>query len=398
MNKFGTRTSGADNYFLDVASRLTGHGIEVAYLCMRPSDVPADASVFEVPDVEFHGHRSPAEQLSAARRVLWSREGADTMQKALRVFRPDVVHLHNYAHQLSSSVIASARRAGVPTVATAHDYKFVCPAYTAVRDGRPCFRCAGQNPTHCIGGRCLHGSLSWSTVAAAESALVRAGRAKRVPELILAPSQYMADRLAASWLSRAGVHVELLRNPIGWTERVESWPARSCRGIYVGRLSSEKGLDVMIRAAARSGVGITVVGDGPQREVLEQLAADLRAPVQFAGFLRGEALEREWERAGFFVMTSTWPENAPLALLEGMVRGLPALLTDVGGLPELINAYGGGSLVPPGDVEATAVQLSAFSVGAVGPANVGDLARDLSWHSHLGGLTAHYEEVVARAN
>ncbi len=391
VNKFGTRTSGADNYFLDVTARLADAGHDVAVVCMRPSAVPPAAPVFEVPDIDFHGVEGPRAQAAAAARVMWSRTAERVMTDALRTFRPDVVHLHNYAHQLSSSVVAAAHEARVRTFATLHDYKLICPAYTAVRDGRECFRCAPGNPTHCIGGRCLHGSLAWSTVAAAEATFVRAGRDRRVPHTLLAPSQYMADRMSESWLKSVGTVVHTLRNPIAMP--AEAVSARSTvrpSGLYVGRLSAEKGLDVTIRASAAAGVPVTIVGDGPERAALETIATEVGAPVTFTGFLGGAELEARFAEAGFFVMTSTWPENAPLALLEALVRGLPALLSDVGGLPELINVYGGGRLVPPRDERATVAALQAFAAGAVEPADVTRLAADLSWDTHLAALLRHY--------
>jgi glycosyltransferase involved in cell wall biosynthesis len=169
-------------------------------------------------------------------------------------------------------------------------------------------------------------------------------------------------------------------------------------GLYVGRLSPEKGLEILVRASARAGVYITIVGDGPERSFLEGLAAELRAPVRFAGFLSGEALEREWNAASFFAMTSICPEVAPLAMLEALVRGLPALLTNVGGIPELVNLYGGAKLVAPWDVEATAAGLREFARGGTATADIAKIAADLSWDAHLSTLLDKYQEAVARAH
>jgi len=164
--------------------------------------------------------------------------------------------------------------------------------------------------------------------------------------------------------------------------------------LYVGRLSAEKGLDVLIHGAALSNVPLTIVGDGPERAALERQSVRLGARVQFSGFLQGDALEKEWSKASFFVMTPTWPENAPLALLEALVRGLPALVTDVGGLPELLDLYGGGKLIPSGDREAAAAGLEAAANGQLCSANTERLASDLNWETHLRLLAARYEEVA----
>jgi glycosyltransferase involved in cell wall biosynthesis len=97
-------------------------------------------------------------------------------------------------------------------------------------------------------------------------------------------------------------------------------------------------------------------------------------------------------------MTPNWPENAPLALLEALVRGLPALLTHVGGLPELIDLYGGGRLIPSGDIEAAVSGLRAAAMGQLHSADVRRIVFDLSWEAHVRSLLARYEEVAARAD
>jgi glycosyltransferase involved in cell wall biosynthesis len=370
--------------------------MDIGYVCMRPKAIPTHAPLFEVADIEFHERKNLRTQLAAARRVLWSTEAAQALEGAIRAFKPDIIHLHNYAHQLSSSILAVARGAKIPTIATAHDYKLICPAYTATRDGAVCFQCAKGHPIHCFGGACLHGSHSWSAVAAAEAVLVRSGRYKRIPNCILAPSQYMATKLRDSWLHAVDVPVHVLRNPIEAPPRLLK---KSCEaaGLYVGRLSAEKGLDILVRAAALAQVPVTIVGDGSERSSLESQSIQLGAPVRFAGFLQGEALENEWSKASFFVMTPRWPENAPLALLEALARGLPALVSDIGGLPELVNVYG-GRLIRAGDAQSAALGLKAAATGQLSNPDVSRVAADLSWETHIHALKAHYEDTAGRAH
>jgi glycosyltransferase involved in cell wall biosynthesis len=392
VNKFGTSGSGAERYFLDVSEKLVARGHHIAFLCSDPAALPQGARLFEVPGVDFHAATSLTARLQSMSRVLWSRGAADVMQGALREFRPDVVHFHNYSHQLSNSVVHAARSAGVPTVATAHDYKLICPSYTALREGKPCFRCARGVPLRVIDGQCLHGKLSWSGVAAVEASLTRARPSKLLPEVVLAPSQYILDRLEDSWLSRTGISKILLRNPCPPSSGSESRPPNG-PGLYVGRLSPEKGLHLIVQAAARGKVPVEIVGDGPSRPALEELAVSLDAPVTFTGFLTGEALESRRRRASFFVMYPEWPENAPLALLEALSAGVPALVADIGGLAELPKLYGGGVVVPPGDVEElTLAMQELFLHGGVGPARA-DMHKDLGWSAHLERLETIYADV-----
>lgn len=387
VNKFGRRGTGADNYFLDLTERLAA-AAEVAVLCTDPCDVPAGTAVFKASAIDFHAATGVTARASAARRVLWSDETAVLMREALNDFEPDVVHYHNYSHQLSNAVLAVALEAGVRTVATAHDYKLICPAYIARRGGESCFRCASARPVHCITGRCLHGSLSWSVLATVEAMATRRGRL--IPDEVIAPSRFMGEQLERSWLAdHPSATVTVLPNPVGLP------PPGSTRqpqghGVFVGRLSEEKGIDVAIRASARAGVPLRVIGSGPAEEDLRALASKLQAEIAFVGFRQGHELEREWESASFLVQPSVWPENAPLTVLEAMIRGVPVIAADIGGMPEQIRTHSGGRLVPSGDVDSLAHAMSAGARGAVDAADPADVARQAGWASHLAGIRTIY--------
>jgi glycosyltransferase involved in cell wall biosynthesis len=124
----------------------------------------------------------------------------------------------------------------------------------------------------------------------------------------------------------------------------------------VARLQPEKGVAVFVRAAARLAqsvpdAGYVVVGDGPQRGMLERLAADLGAAVTFLGFRPdGPALMGGLD----LLVIPSLTEGTPLVLLEGAAAGVPLVATAVGGIPEQVRDGIEGVLVPPGDDRALA--------------------------------------------
>jgi glycosyltransferase involved in cell wall biosynthesis len=127
------------------------------------------------------------------------------------------------------------------------------------------------------------------------------------------------------------------------------------RLLTVARLSTEKGVDDVIRAVAilaggGTPVELVVVGEGPQRPELEALASrlDLSDRVRFAGFVpHGPELIGHLDEADMFVLGSR-SEGLPHSLVEGMARGLPVVATAVGGIPTFL-AAGGGVVVPVDD-------------------------------------------------
>jgi phosphatidyl-myo-inositol dimannoside synthase len=136
--------------------------------------------------------------------------------------------------------------------------------------------------------------------------------------------------------------------------------------VTVARLSGEKGIAHLLEAMATLGgegveLRLTAAGAGPERERLGRLAARLGIDdrVRFAGFVPpGSGLVELLDAADVFVLPSL-SEGLPHSVVEAMARGLPAVATRVGGLPELL-AGGAGPVVPPGDPAALAAALRAL--------------------------------------
>ncbi|HEY6099236.1 MAG TPA: glycosyltransferase [Anaeromyxobacter sp.] len=141
-------------------------------------------------------------------------------------------------------------------------------------------------------------------------------------------------------------------------------PGSPARLLTIGRLSPEKGVDVLLRALAglsRRGreVSLTLAGDGPERARLEALAEELGIAdrVRFAGQLAREELGREIAAADLCVAPSR-TEGFSKAWLDAFVGGLPVLATQVGAAAAAVGADGErGWLVPPGDHVALAAAL-----------------------------------------
>lgn len=131
---------------------------------------------------------------------------------------------------------------------------------------------------------------------------------------------------------------------------------------YVGRLVTEKGVDVLLDAAAQlkaDGVQfhLKIIGDGPERQNLQRFAADrnLNDRVTFAGFLTGEELHDAMEDVSVVIMPSRWEEAAPFSAIEEMWRGRLVICSDIGGLGEIVD--GAGLKFAAGDAAALAERM-----------------------------------------
>jgi len=140
----------------------------------------------------------------------------------------------------------------------------------------------------------------------------------------------------------------------------------------VGRLVEKKGIEYVIRALAKVArkhprLRYDVIGDGPLRRSLEQLAHEqsLGDVVQFHGALSGERVRALLDQAHLFVLASVTAhdgdqEGTPVSLLEAQAAGLPVISTRHSGIPEIIAEGESGWLVPERDPEALAERLTSL--------------------------------------
>jgi glycosyltransferase involved in cell wall biosynthesis len=134
--------------------------------------------------------------------------------------------------------------------------------------------------------------------------------------------------------------------------------------LFVGRLESLKGLDILLRsmlsiADLHPGVQLTIVGDGPERVRLQNAAeaAGLGGSVHFTGPLNSDAINRLLVSADIFVLPS-FAEGVPVVLMEAMAMSVPVVSTHVGGMTELIHDGESGILIPAFDASSLTEAIS----------------------------------------
>jgi len=397
-NKFLYPRGGAERAVLTLGSELTRRGHQVGYFGMQHPDNAVAGD--DVGLVRWRDYRQAG---AAGRRdavaMLYSLEARRRFARFLARLRPDVVHVHNIYHQITPSILDAARALGIPVVMTLHDYKLACPRYDLLRHGALCDACVEEGPTACLRYRCA-GSWGASLLLSAETALHRARGSYEPVRLFLAPSLFLMQVLA-----RAGVVPrERLRHLPNFAAATCPSPAASLpeRFLYAGRLSPEKGVETLVRAAARLRRGeLVLCGTGPLEEKLRELAA--AAPpgrIQLRGHLPAAALCRETTAASFTVAPSEWFENAPFAVLEAMALGRAVLASRLGGLPELVDSGTTGELVPPADADAWSAALARAIDDPERMRRLGDGGRQraqdcFALDRHVASIEAIYREVGA---
>lgn len=261
------------------------------------------------------------------------RGGLDPEQiaRAVREMNATVVHAHNVHPSLGHRALAAAREAGAATVLHLHNYRLFCAIGTLWRGGADCTECAPRSTSRGLLHNCRQ--------SIPEAVVYAAGLARGQRPLIDAvdrfasPVQQLADDMTGF-----GFDLPLSVVP-SWLPDAEfarsSQAAQGEYALFVGRISTDKGVLTAISAAAESGVPLRIAGDGPDAMRARRLAEELSAPVDFMGRIDGQALVAARMGAAFAIVPSEWREVLPLSALESLAAGLPLIVSDRGGLPEL---------------------------------------------------------------
>jgi colanic acid/amylovoran biosynthesis glycosyltransferase len=131
------------------------------------------------------------------------------------------------------------------------------------------------------------------------------------------------------------------------------------RLLFVGRLVAAKGLPILLEAMAQLGDAVLrVVGDGPDRKMLEEMARSLGVAgrVSFLGYQSQTQVRELFKQTDVFALSS-FAEGVPVVLMEAMAAGVPVVATRIAGIPELVRDEENGLLVPPGDPDAASRAL-----------------------------------------
>lgn len=162
--------------------------------------------------------------------------------------------------------------------------------------------------------------------------------------LNIVPSRFMATKIASS---------RVIVNPYDAAIFSRPRQAQKRAGVlFVGRLIEEKGCDHLLRAFAHSApkpLRLTIVGDGPERLALEQLALLLQISerVDFVGELAPSEVAQAMRTHEVMVVSSTCEEAFGIVALEGLATGCRMIVADTGGLPEAVGPF--AMRYPPGD-------------------------------------------------
>lgn len=341
VNNLATMHGGAEAMIAQLKAGLVKEGHQVRVLC--GNEKGNGAKIADVRFVTCSEHISPLRPI-----YLFNPFAIAALRKELRTFKPDVVHLHTIS-KASPFILPLLR--DYPTALTLHDHSMFDP--TRVEDV-PLLE--PYRKTFCdyfISKPSLRFYLEKLRFGALR---LFAGNVNTV----LACSDFYASCARDSGIFP---HVTTLHNGI---DLPASSPITSRWNVlFVGRLSEEKGVPVLVGAAGilrktYSELQVDIVGGGRQMKRIKRMISkmELEDTVHLLGYKTSAEIAGLYQRSSLVAVPSMSPDNLPTVCIEAMGAGRPIVASRIGGLPELVEDGKTGFLVSPNDPQALAIGIS----------------------------------------
>ncbi len=339
----------------------------------------------EIPEVGY---------LRTAAETVWSRHTQADVKVLFEQQRPDVLHAHNTFPLISPSLFWGAARAKVPVVLTLHNFRLLCPQAMLLRDGKVCEDCVGKVPLPAVAHACYRGSRTATAVLGMMLVVHRGlGTWQTKVDRYIALNSFCRDKFIQGGLPEDRIVVKPNFVPL---HEVQDLPRSNL--LFVGRLSNEKGVDVLAQASRGLAPGsVRVVGTGPDERTLTTSDG-----IQLLGFQDASAVRNEMARAVALVFPSLWYETFGLVIVEAFAAGTPVIATRLGAALDLVREGETGLLVEPGDSADLRAKMQWALEHPEDMAEMGRRARALylsryTPDQNYGQLMAVYTEAMAAA-
>jgi len=337
VNKFHYMKGGSERYYFTLASALKLAGHQVIFFSMKSE------KNFECPQSDYFVSNSSTDgsiksKINMLLHMNYSKEAYFKMKKLCTDEKPDLVVLNLVHKQLTCSIIDAIRDVLPKTkiIWVMHDLICVCPSYLMLNGkSEVCQLCLDGNMKHCVDNKCVKNSKFLSYLSYKEAVYIRKHDYYNKIDLYISPSEFHKKMLEKGKFTNK--KIVCLPNPLDTDIVCCSKPSFDGYYLFLGRLSKEKGIMELVYTFSKTNKKLVVLGDGPLKDDLfDYVKKNKLSNVELKGFITGKELINYIEKSKFVIIPSICYENAPYSAMEAMAFGKPLIVSNLGGLPELV--------------------------------------------------------------
>jgi glycosyltransferase involved in cell wall biosynthesis len=253
--------------------------------------------------------------------LFWNVKVDKELTHILLNFKPHAAHFHNIYPLISPTAYRTCKKNNVPIIQTIHNYKFVCPKNSLFRNGSVCELCVKKSffwPSILYG--CYHNSLLSSFVYSCAFLFHKLIGTFKCIDTYIFPTKFVKDYYCKYNLYISKKNIAILPYPSPLLRATKISVKKYKPYVYIGRLSEEKGVISLVSLFVKNKRLLTLVGDGPLKEKVQEMAKSSRN-IHFIPHSSSSDIKKIINGARAVIIPSLWYEVLPFALLEAMSLG-----------------------------------------------------------------------------
>ena len=287
----------------------------------------------------------------SAAKLFHNGEAYAEVEREIRDFRPDIIHVHNIYYYASPSILKAAKKSGVPLVMTIHNYRMLCTGALFLRDGKACIKCKNLLvPYHGIRHRCFQDSFSKSAVLSSFITYQKlAGTWRKYVDRFVVLTPFIKELFLDSSLHLKTDQVIVKPNSTDDVLEQQSETSQRNGYLFVGRLSEEKGVEILVEAFNKiPQTKLSIIGDGDLQEGLKKKAGE---NITFYGKQNKEFIVKKLKSSRALIFPSIWYEGLPNTVIEAFSSRTPVIASNMNNINQLVSAGMNGELFEVNNAE-----------------------------------------------
>lgn len=293
--------------------------------------------------------------------IFYNKKSYLKIRDVILDFKPDVMHVHNLFYEASTSVITAAKDLGIPVVLTLHNFRLICPGGLLQRDSNVCVKCIKLAvPYHGVIHKCFQGSRSKSLLLSAMLGLHNLTNFWSKIDRIIVLTPFIKQLFLESSLNIEPSKIIVKPNSTDdcFENKINSNTSTRKDYIFVGRLSKEKGVDLLIQAFNRlPNLKLNVIGTGSLEAELKRLA---KPNITFHGNQNKSFIQNNLLKSKALLFSSIWYEGLPNTILESFSAGTPVLASNIDNINGIISKNVNGDFFELKNLDSLVNKLETF--------------------------------------
>lgn len=288
-------------------------------------------------------------RIGTAIKSIYSLSSFRIVRKKILAFKPDVIHIHNLFFNASPSILVAAYKMNIPVVVTLHNYRLICANALLLRNDYVCELCINKKlPTAGVRYKCYRNSYVQSAVVTAITGIHKLLKTwNRCVSQYICLTEFSKNKLLHSSLQLQEKQFSVLPNFV--PDLIPGLKVRKNFFLYVGRISKEKGVDVVLEAFLNLKTeNLIVVGEGPDKGRLEKIYGSA-SNIMFVGKKDKPEVLHLMSETKALVFPSLCYENLPFTIIESFSTSTPVIASRLGAMLEIVRDGYNGFHFKPGE-------------------------------------------------